>query len=197
MKDINMYYYAVLRSNDKNGEVNIMKRVEDYVRTIPDFPEPGIMFRDVTSVLQDADGLQLAIQGVEGLLKGLEFDAVVGPESRGFIFGVPVAYNLKKSFIPVRKKGKLPCETVSKTYDLEYGTATIEIHKDAIKPGQKIVLIDDLIATGGTIKAAAELVEELGGEVVKILFLMELAGLEGRKVLEGYDVDSVIVYPGK
>ena len=174
-----------------------MKKVEDYVRTIPDFPEPGVMFRDVTSVLQDADGLQLAIQGVEKLLEGLEFDAVLGPESRGFIFGVPVAYNLKKAFIPVRKKGKLPCETIEKTYDLEYGTATIEIHKDAIQPGQKVVLIDDLIATGGTIKAAAELVEELGGEVVKILFLMELAGLEGRKVLEGYDVESVVVYEGK
>ena len=174
-----------------------MKRVEDYVRTIPDFPEPGIMFRDVTSVLQDADGLQLAIQGVEKLLEGLEFDAVVGPESRGFIFGVPVAYNLKKSFVPVRKKGKLPCETIEKTYDLEYGTATIEMHKDAIKPGQKVVIVDDLIATGGTIEAITELIEELGGEVVKIVFLMELEGLNGREKLQGYEVDSVIKYPGK
>ena len=174
-----------------------MKRVEDYVRTIPDFPEPGIMFRDVTSVLQDADGLQLAIQGVEKLLEGLEFDAVVGPESRGFIFGVPVAYNLKKSFVPVRKKGKLPCETIEKTYDLEYGTATIEMHKDAIKPGQKVVIVDDLIATGGTIEAIVELIEELGGEVVKIVFLMELEGLNGREKLQGYDVESVIKYPGK
>ena len=174
-----------------------MKRVEDYVRTIPDFPEPGIMFRDVTSVLQDADGLQLAIQGVEGLLEGLEFDAVVGPESRGFIFGVPVAYNLKKSFIPVRKKGKLPCETIERTYDLEYGTATIEMHKDAIKPGQKVVIVDDLIATGGTIEAAAKLIEELGGEVVKIVFLLELAGLEGRKRLSKYEVETVVTYPGK
>ena len=130
-----------------------MKKVEDYVRTIPDFPEPGIMFRDVTSVLQDAEGLQLAIQGVEKLLENVEYDAVVGPESRGFIFGVPVAYNNKKAFIPVRKKGKLPCETVEMTYDLEYGTATIEMHKDSIKPGQKVVIIDDLIATGGTIEA--------------------------------------------
>ncbi|MBP3594315.1 MAG: adenine phosphoribosyltransferase [Lachnospiraceae bacterium] len=174
-----------------------MKRVEDYVRTIPDFPEPGIMFRDVTSVLQDADGLQLAIQGVEGLLEGLEFDAVVGPESRGFIFGVPVAYNLKKAFVPVRKKGKLPCETIERTYDLEYGTATIEMHKDAIKPGQKVVIVDDLIATGGTIEAITKLVEELGGEVVKIVFLMELEGLNGREKLQGYNVDSVIKYPGK
>ena len=174
-----------------------MKKVEDYVRTIPDFPEPGIMFRDVTSVLQDADGLQLAIQGIEELLKDIEFDAVVGPESRGFIFGVPVAYNMKKAFIPVRKKGKLPCETVAMTYDLEYGTATIEMHKDSIKPGQKVVIIDDLIATGGTIEAIIKLVEQLGGEVVKIAFLMELEGLKGRDKLKGYDVDAVIKYPGK
>lgn len=174
-----------------------MKRVEDYVRSIPDFPEEGIIFRDVTSVLQDADGLQLAINELLKKLEGVECDVIAGTESRGFIFGMPLAYMLKKPFILVRKAGKLPCETVSKTYDLEYGTATIEIHKDAIAPGQKVVLIDDLIATGGTIKAAAELVEELGGEVVKILFLMELAGLEGRKVLEGYDVESVVVYEGK
>ena len=174
-----------------------MKKVEDYVRSIPDFPEEGIIFRDVTSVLQDADGLQLAIDELKKRLENVECDVIAGTESRGFIFGMPLAYLLHKPFILVRKAGKLPCETVSKTYDLEYGTATIEIHKDAIQPGQKVVLIDDLIATGGTIKAAAELVEELGGEVVKILFLMELAGLEGRKALEGYDVDSVVVYPGK
>ena len=174
-----------------------MKKVEDYVRTIPDFPEPGIMFRDVTSVLQDADGLQLAIQGVEELLKDVDFDVVVGPESRGFIFGVPVAYNLKKPFVPVRKKGKLPCETIEMTYDLEYGTATIEMHKDSIKPGQKVVIIDDLIATGGTIEAIIKLIEQLGGEVVKIAFLMELEGLSGRDKLKGYAVDSVIKYPGK
>ena len=174
-----------------------MKKLEEYVRSIPDFPEEGIIFRDVTSVLQDADGLHLAVDTMQEKVADLEYDVVAGPESRGFIFGMPLAYMLKKPFILVRKEGKLPCETVSKTYDLEYGSATIEIHKDAIQPGQKVVLIDDLIATGGTIKAAAELVEELGGEVVKILFLMELAGLEGRKVLEGYDVDSVVVYEGK
>lgn len=174
-----------------------MKKVEDYVRTIPDFPEEGIMFRDVTSVLQDADGLQLAIQGIENLLEGVEYDAVIGPESRGFIFGVPVAYNNKKAFIPVRKKGKLPCETVEMTYDLEYGTATIEMHKDSIKKGQKVVIIDDLIATGGTIEAIIKLVEQLGGEVVKIVFLMELKGLNGREKLNGYEVASVIQYDGK
>ena len=174
-----------------------MKKIEEYVRSIPDFPEPGIIFRDVTSILQDADGLHLAIDLMQEKLDGLDFDVVAGTESRGFIFGVPIAYNLHKPFVPVRKKGKLPCETVSKEYDLEYGTATIEMHKDSIKPGQKVVLIDDLIATGGTIEAAAKLVEELGGEVVKIVFLMELAGLNGREKLAGYDVESVICYEGK
>ena len=174
-----------------------MKKIEDYVRSIPDFPEPGIIFRDVTSILQDADGLQLAIDSMQDCLKGLDVDVIVGTESRGFIFGMPIAYNLHKPFVPIRKKGKLPCETVSRSYDLEYGSATIEIHKDAIKPGQKVAIIDDLIATGGTIEAAAKLVEELGGEVVKIVFLMELAGLKGREKLAGYDVASVIRYEGK
>ncbi len=122
---------------------------------------------------------------------------IAGTESRGFIFGVPVAYNMHKAFVPVRKKGKLPCETVSREYALEYGTAAIEIHKDAIKPGQKVVVIDDLIATGGTIEAAVKLIEELGGEVVKVVFLMELAGLKGRERLKDYDVESVICYEGK
>jgi len=174
-----------------------MKKVEDYVRSIPDFPEEGIIFRDVTSVLQDAEGLQLAIDEMAKRLEGVECDVIAGAESRGFIFGMPLAYLLKKPFVLVRKAGKLPCETISKTYDLEYGTATIEIHKDAIAPGQKVVLIDDLIATGGTMKAAAELIEELGGKVVKMLFLLELAGLEGRKVLADYDVDAVVTYEGK
>ena len=174
-----------------------MKKVEDYVVSIPDFPEPGIIFRDVTSVIQDAEGLQLAIDELQKLLDGLEFDVIAGAESRGFIFGMPIAYNLKKPFVLVRKKGKLPRETVEMSYDLEYGSATIEMHKDSIKPGQKVVLVDDLIATGGTIEAAAKLVESLGGEVVKIIFLMELAGLEGRKRLEKYDVASVVCYEGK
>lgn len=174
-----------------------MKKLEDYVRSIPDFPEPGIIFRDVTSVLQEADGLQLSINGIMDKLKDVDFDVVVGPESRGFIFGVPVAYNMKKAFVPVRKKGKLPCETVSMEYDLEYGSAVIEMHKNSIKPGQKVVIIDDLIATGGTIEAITKLVEQLGGEVVKIVFLMELAGLDGRKKLAKYDVESVIRYEGK
>ena len=131
-----------------------MKKIEEYVRSIPDFPEPGIIFRDITSVLQDADGLQLAIDSMIKLLDGVEYDVVAGTESRGFIFGVPIAYEMHKPFVPVRKKGKLPCETISQSYDLEYGQATIEMHKDSIKPGQKVVLVDDLIATGGTIEAA-------------------------------------------
>ena len=174
-----------------------MKRIEDYVISIPDFPETGIIFRDVTSVLQDADGLRLAIDLMQEKLKGLEFDLIAGSESRGFIFGAPIAYNLHKPFIPIRKKGKLPRETVSIQYELEYGTAELEMHRDAVKPGQKVVLVDDLIATGGTNEAMIRLVEGLGGEVVKAVVLMELAGLKGRERLKEYDVDSVIIYPGK
>ncbi len=173
-----------------------MKRMEDYVRSIPDFPEPGIIFRDVTTILQDRDGLHLAIDQLIEMLKGIDFDLVVGPESRGFIFGVPVAYILHKGFVLVRKKGKLPCETISAEYELEYGKAVVEMHRDSIKPGQKVVIVDDLIATGGTIEAIARMVEQLGGQVVKICFVMELAGLEGRKKLSGYLVDSIITYEG-
>ena len=173
-----------------------MKKLEDYVVSIPDYPEPGIIFRDVTSILQDAEGLKLAIDSLQAELEGLDFDVIAGTESRGFIFGMPIAYNLHKPFILVRKKGKLPRETVSASYELEYGSAEIEMHKDSIKPGQKVVLIDDLIATGGTIEAAAKLVESLGGEVVRIIFLMELAGLKGREKLKDYDVRSVIRYEG-
>lgn len=174
-----------------------MKPIEAYVKSIPDFPEPGIVFRDVTSVLQDADGLRLAVDLMQEKLAGIEFDLIVGPESRGFIFGVPIAYNLHKPFIPIRKKGKLPRETVSIQYDLEYGTAELEIHRDAIQKGQRVVIIDDLMATGGTNEAMISLIEGLGGIVVKTVFLMELAGLKGRDRLQGYDVDSVLIYPGK
>ena len=173
-----------------------MKKLEEYIRSIPDFPEKGIIFRDVTSILMDADGLKLSIDELAKCLEGLDFDVIAGAESRGFLFGMPLAYLLHKPFVPIRKKGKLPCETVEKTYDLEYGTATIEIHKDAIKPGDKVVLLDDLIATGGTMKAAAELVEKLGGEVVEMLFLIELVDLKGREVLSDYKVDSVVQFEG-
>ena len=174
-----------------------MKELQDYIRSIPDFHEEGIIFRDITTVLSDADGLKLGIDSIEALVKDDEFDVIVAPESRGFIFGMPIAYNLHKAFVPVRKKGKLPCETVSMEYELEYGTATIEIHKDAIKPGQRVVIIDDLIATGGTIEAIIKLVESLGGVVVKAAFLVELAGLNGREKLKGYDVAAAITYEGK
>ena len=163
-----------------------MKSLEEYVLTIPDFPKPGIMFRDLTSVLADADGFHLAIDTLKKMLEGVDFDVVVGPEARGFILGSPI-----------RKKGKLPRDVVRQEYDLEYGKAEIEMHTDSIKPGQKVIIVDDLIATGGTTAAAVKLIERLGGKVTKILFLMELAGLEGRKSLEGYDVETAIVYPGK
>lgn len=171
--------------------------IDQYVRSILDFPEPGIIFRDITSVIQSPEGLKKSIDGMIESLKDVDFNVVLGPESRGFIFGMPVAYALNKGFVPVRKKGKLPCETIEKEYALEYGTAVVEIHKDAIKPGDKVVIIDDLIATGGTIEAIIEMVESLGGEVVKIQFLMELAGLKGREKLKGYEVDSLLIYDGK
>lgn len=173
-----------------------MKKLEDYIVSIPDFPEPGIIFRDVTSILQDADGLALAVDQIREEIRGLDYDLIVGPESRGFIFGVPVAYAEHKAFIPVRKQGKLPRETISMEYDLEYGSAVIEMHKDAIKPGQRVVIVDDLIATGGTTKAMVDLIEKLGGEVVKLCFIIELKGLKGRDKLQGYDICSLISYEG-
>lgn len=173
-----------------------MKKLEDYIRVIPDFPKPGILFRDITTVFQDADGLQLSIDLMQDAVKDLDFDVIVGAESRGFIYGAAMGYNLHKPLVLVRKKGKLPWKTESVDYDLEYGKATLEIHIDAIKPGQRVLLVDDLLATGGTVKAAAELIEKLGGEVVGILCMIELKGLEGRKKLEGYRVDTVIAYEG-
>lgn len=173
-----------------------MKALEDYVRSIPDFPEKGIIFRDVTSVLQDADGLRLAVDTMQEKIGDLEYDVVAGPESRGFIFGTPIAYNNHKPFVLIRKKGKLPCETVEISYDLEYGQATIEMHKDSIRPGQKVLLVDDLIATGGTTEAMIKLIESLGGEVVGVVVLMELAGLKGRERIADYRLEAAITYPG-
>lgn len=174
-----------------------MKKLEDYVRSIPDFPEEGIIFRDVTSVLGDADGLQLAVNTMQEKVADLDIDVVVGPESRGFIFGTPIAYNLKKPFVLIRKKGKLPCETVSIDYDLEYGKATIEMHKDSIKPGQRVLIVDDLIATGGTTEAMIKLIESLGGEVVGVVVMIELAGLKGREKIGNYRLEAAITYEGK
>ena len=167
------------------------------VRSIPDFPKPGIIFRDVTTLFKDPDAYRELMDRIAASFDGIKVDAVAGPEARGFVLGSVLAYQLHAGFIPVRKPGKLPYESVSYSYDLEYGSDPVEIHKDAITPGMKVVLLDDLIATGGTIKAAAELVEELGGEVVKILFLLELKGLNGRALLEGYDVETVVAYDGK
>ena len=174
-----------------------MKKLEEYVRSIPNFPEEGILFRDVTSVLQDADGLHLAIDTMQDLIKDIEFDVVAGPESRGFIFGTPIAYINHKPFVLIRKQGKLPCETVSKEYELEYRTATIEMHKDSIKPGQKVLIVDDLIATGGTTQAMIQLIESLGGTVVGIVVLIELAGLKGREKIADYRVEAALTYEGK
>lgn len=173
-----------------------MKTLSDYVTTIPDFPKKGIMFRDVTTVVQDPDGFKLAIDGLTDLVEGVDFDIIAGSESRGFVFGTPLAYNLGKGFVLFRKKGKLPREVISEEYDLEYGKAALEVHKDAIKPGDRVVIVDDLIATGGTVEAMIRLVERLGGKVVKIIFVMELEGLKGRERLSGYDVGSLIKYEG-
>ena len=173
-----------------------MHEIDKYIRSIPDFPEKGIIFRDVTTVVNDADGLRLSIDEMTKLLDGVDVDVIAGIESRGFVFGMPIAYNMGKPFAMIRKKGKLPAETISVEYELEYGSASIEIHKDAIKPGQKVVLVDDLIATGGSFAAAAKLIEQLGGEVVKMIVLIELKGLNGRANLAGYEVGSVIAYEG-
>lgn len=168
--------------------------LKDLIRDVKDFPKEGIVFKDITTVLQDPVGLQMAVEQMQEPLKDLDFDVVVGPESRGFIFGVPIAYNMKKGFVPVRKAGKLPYETKAMTYDLEYGTATIEMHTDSIKPGDKVVIIDDLLATGGTSEAMVKLIESLGGEVVKMVFLIELSFLPGKDKLKGYNIDSIITY---
>ena len=171
-----------------------MKKLEDYVVSIPDYPEPGIIFRDVTSILQDAEGLHLAIDLMQEKLKDVEFDVVVGPESRGFIFGVPIAYNLHKPFIPIRKKGKLPYKTRSVTYELEYGTDSLEIHDDAVKPGQNVLIVDDVLATGGTVKAVTELLEQFDANIAGVAFLSELTFLNGREKLQKYPMTTLLEY---
>ena len=168
--------------------------LKSLVRDIPDFPKEGILFRDITTVLKDADGLYNSVNLMSDKLENVDFDLVVGPESRGFIFGVPIAYNMRKGFVPARKKGKLPHDTISKTYALEYGESVIEIHKDAIKKGQKVVIADDLLATGGTCKAICELIEEVGAEVAAIVFFIELESLRGRENLKGYNIHSILKY---
>ena len=175
-----------------------MKRLDDYVRAIPDFPKPGVLFRDVTGILESPDGFQLALDLTTGLLAECEFDLVAAPESRGFIFGAALADRFRRAFVPIRKPGKLPRATISETYALEYGTATLHMHADAVKPGQRVVVVDDLLATGGTARAAARLVERLGGVVVKMVFPIELEGFSARtNALKGYSVETLVKYPGK
>ena len=164
------------------------------IRDVKDFPKEGILFKDITTLLQDGEGLAASIDQMAEKLEGVDFDLVVGPEARGFIFGVPTAYKLKKGFVPVRKPGKLPYECVAQSYDLEYGSSTIEMHIDAIQKGQKVVIVDDLLATGGTTKAIIDLVEKMGGVVAKVVFLIELEGLNGRELLKGYEVESILQY---
>ncbi len=164
------------------------------IRTIPGFPKPGILFRDITTLLNDPEAFRYVIDKITEQYRGRKVDSVVAIEARGFIIGAPVAYNLGAAFIPVRKKNKLPSSTVSTTYDLEYGSETVEMHSDALKPGQNIVIIDDLLATGGTAKAAAELVEKLKGKVGGITFIIELTPLKGREKLKGYEVTSLVSY---
>ena len=171
-----------------------MKRIEDYIIAVPDFPKPGVLFRDITGILSDPDGLKLTLNAFYKALENVDFDVVVGLEARGFLFGVPIAEHFHKPFVPERKKGKLPRETVEITYNLEYGTACMEVHKDAIKPGQRVVIVDDLLATGGTAKAAAHLVEKMGGKVECVAFVIELADLKGREFLDGYRVESLTKY---
>ena len=164
------------------------------IRTVNDFPIKGIEFRDITTVLKDPEGLQASIDQMAEKLKGVDFDIVIGPESRGFIYGVPLALRTGKGFVPARKPGKLPAETISKSYELEYGTNTIEIHKDALKPGQRVVIADDLLATGGTCKAVCELIEAAGATVAGVVFFIEIEELNGREHLKNYPVHSIVKY---
>ena len=164
------------------------------VRVIENFPKEGISFKDITTLLQNGEALKFAIDEIIADLKDKDVDLIVGPEARGFLMGTPVAYGMGVGFVPVRKPGKLPWEVESFEYDLEYGSNILEIHKDAIKPGQKVAIVDDLLATGGTMEAAAELVEKLGGEVVSMQFLIELEDLDGREKLTKYNVNSLIKY---
>lgn len=164
------------------------------IRVIEGFPKEGISFKDITTLIQDKEAFKYTIDSLADLLKDKDIDVVVGPEARGFIFGAPLAYAIGAGFVPVRKKGKLPADTISAEYDLEYGTDVLEMHKDAIKSGQKVVIIDDLLATGGTIESVAKLVEAVGGEVVSLLFVIELTDLKGKEKLSKYEVSSLVKY---
>ena len=168
--------------------------LKDTIRSIKDFPEEGIVFRDITTLLKNPEALKLAVDTIDEKLSDVDYDIIVAPESRGFIFGMPLAYNKGKGFVPIRKKGKLPAETVSREYAHEYGTATIEMHVDALEKGQKVIIVDDLLATGGTAKAMIELVESVGAEVSALCFLIELDALGGRDCLKDYNVKTILHY---
>lgn len=174
-----------------------MKTVKDYIRNIPDFPKKGIMFRDISTLVSNSEGFHLTIDTMCDLVKDLDFDIIAGAESRGFIFAAPMAYKLNKPFLMVRKKGKLPGKTISQAYDLEYGSAEMEIHADSIKPGQRVLIVDDLIATGGSTECIIKLVEKLEGIVVGVCVLVELVDLKGRKRIKNYRLDSVVTYEGE
>ena len=168
--------------------------IKKLIRDIPDFPTDGILFRDITPVLQDPKAFHEVVCTLSDCVRALKPDVVVGIESRGFMFGAPIALELGLGFVPIRKIGKLPAETIQAEYALEYGTNVVEIHRDAIEPGMRVAIIDDLLATGGTAKAAVQLIEELGGEVAGLCFLIELAFLNGRDLLKGYDVNAIVKY---
>ena len=171
-----------------------MEKLKKLIRNIPDFPKPGIVFRDITPLLADAEGLALACSALAEPFRDQTGELVVGAESRGFISGTVVARELNCGFIPVRKSGKLPAQTIAEEYELEYGTDTLEIHADTIKPGQRVLMVDDLLATGGTMKACCQMVQRLGGQIAGIAFLIELAFLNGREPLNDYDIHSLIIY---
>ncbi len=168
--------------------------IKKSIRIIEDFPKKGISFKDITTLLQDGEALKATIDQMVGALKDKKVDVIVGPEARGFLFGVPVAYALGAGFVPVRKPGKLPYDTIEIEYDLEYGSDVLEIHKDAIKPGQKVAIVDDLLATGGTVAAVTKLIEQMGGEIVCLNFVIELTELNGKDKLKGYDIMSLVKY---
>ena len=165
-----------------------------YIASIPDFPQPGVLFRDITPLMSDGEAFHAATSEIQKFAEQVGAEVIAGPESRGFIFGCPVAANLHIGFVPVRKPGKLPRETISYRYDLEYGSNELHMHKDAIKPGQKVLIVDDLLATGGTVQATIKMIEELGGVVVGCAFLIELEGLKGRDALAGYEVFTLMSY---
>lgn len=168
--------------------------LKERIRAIPDYPQPGILFRDITPLLQDADALRLVLDTFAARYRDARIDQIVGIESRGFIFGTPLAYTLGTGFVPVRKKGKLPATTIEQEYALEYGSATLEVHTDAVRPGQRVLIVDDLLATGGTTEGTVKLMQRLGAHVVGLAFLIELAALAGRQRLPGQDVFAILSY---